>query len=130
MIFRAWLGTFFAAAVGFFDWCRSACSTAWGVAQKVLLSRFAIIGAVCSALIAAYTTVRVAIGRALAALQALAVSDLNQSVSLAGTVVDWLGTANHLFPVAESLLAASLLFALWVAAITYRLIKSWVPTLS
>ena len=41
-----------------------------------------------------------------------------------------LDTANTFFPVSEGFIMLIAFCALWAAAITYRLIKSWLPTLS
>ncbi len=44
--------------------------------------------------------------------------------------IDVLEKVNFVFPLAEALAMMSMLFVMWAAACGYRLIKSYVPTLS
>jgi hypothetical protein len=37
---------------------------------------------------------------------------------------------NHVFPLSETLALASVLFGLWVLVFGYKLVKSWLPTVS
>jgi len=57
----------------------------------------------------------------------LAIQGQDQSANAA---VDWLNRANTFFPIHEGLSLMTALTILWGVAITYRLVKSWLPTLS
>lgn len=56
----------------------------------------------------------------------LTVPDPNASQS----VGDWLAVGNTFFPLQEMFSMLVLLSATWITVMTYRLIKSWIPTLS
>ena len=43
---------------------------------------------------------------------------------------DFLATANHFFPVQETFALMMLLSVTWLIMLSYRLVKSWLPTLS
>jgi|ERR1700736_2024391 hypothetical protein len=45
-------------------------------------------------------------------------------------VSEFLAVANHFFPVAEGFALLTLMSVTWLVMISYRLVKSWLPTLS
>jgi hypothetical protein len=45
-------------------------------------------------------------------------------------VSEFLAVANHFFPVAEGFALLTLLSVTWLIMLSYRLVKSWIPTLS
>jgi hypothetical protein len=45
-------------------------------------------------------------------------------------VGEFLAVANHFFPVAEGFALLAVLSITWLVMLSYRLIKSWIPTLS
>lgn len=53
-----------------------------------------------------------------------------QHAILLGEFTHWLQVANTFFPLAEMFSLASALVSLWAACVTYRLVKSWIPTVS
>ncbi len=45
-------------------------------------------------------------------------------------VSEFLSVANHFFPVAEGFALLAVLSITWLVMLSYRLVKSWIPTLS
>ena len=45
-------------------------------------------------------------------------------------VSEFLSVANHFFPVAEMFALLTVISITWLIMISYRLVKSWIPTLS
>lgn len=50
--------------------------------------------------------------------------------NLGATVILWMSRINYIFPLAEMLAMLVGLLTLWVVGTTYRLVKSYIPTLT
>lgn len=55
------------------------------------------------------------------------VTSWNSAVDVVGNTLSF---ANSFLPVTETLTMGAALFGLWAACATYRLVKSWIPTVS
>jgi len=67
---------------------------------------------------------------ALEALQRIAGLTSMATPEITATLQSWFDQANFFFPLDTALVYAVTLSALWAACWVYRLVKSWVPTVS
>jgi len=102
----------------------------WGVAALRILAGMTVISSLLYGLYRAITAVYMLMSKAVALMTGLD-ANLNSAPDLhTSSVGETLAFANHFLPLDELMLALILLATLYVACMSYRFLKSWLPTLS
>lgn len=105
----------------------------WQKAKGLGLWLFGIVIAATGIAKAIYTFIILMLDRAFTSLGELAgaVGGIENDFSApVGLVLDALRFTNYFFPLEEMFAFAAALVALWVLGMLYRLVKSWIPSLS
>ncbi|MDD2710345.1 MAG: hypothetical protein PHV34_20380 [Verrucomicrobiae bacterium] len=85
----------------------------------------AFLAAVLSGIVAFVNAMTAALDEALTALADVVAPSINMP-----GLPDVVGMVNYVFPLSELFAMLLVLASLWIAAIAYRFVKSWLPTLS
>jgi hypothetical protein len=118
------IGAFF---LGLWNALKALVQTIWNVVQQGWTWAVGLIVIIVGCVTEVVTAINNLLSEAVGALSSLVMPQSNVSASGVG---NFLAVANHFFPVEEMFALMTAISVVWVIAISYRLIKSWLPTLS
>jgi hypothetical protein len=105
---------------------RSIIQGIWNIVLQGWTWAVGLIVVICTVVTDVVNTIASMLESLATALSSLTLPDSN----VVGSVGDCLAVANYFFPVEEMFAGLVLISATWIIMLVYRVIKSWIPTLS